>query len=120
MAATGDYLLFADSDDMLPEDTVEKLAGKADSSHADLIDGGYREWCEGKAGRLQKPFDVSDEKLLKLLVCQNIITNLGCGAESISVRSSWSTGYSLKRASTMRKIFSGMPSSCSTAKGEHR
>lgn len=75
MAATGDYLLFADSDDMLPEDAVEKLAGKADSSHADLIDGGYREWCEGKAGRLQKPFDVSDKKLLKLLVCQNIITN---------------------------------------------
>lgn len=75
MAATGDYLLFADSDDMLPEDAVEKLARKADSSHADLIDGGYREWCEGKAGRLQKPFDVSDKNLLKLLVCQNIITN---------------------------------------------
>lgn len=75
MAATGDYLLFADSDDMLPKDAVEKLAGKADSSHADLIDGGYREWCDEKAGRLQKPFDVSDEKLLKLLVCQNIITN---------------------------------------------
>ena len=63
MAATGDYLLFADSDDMLPEDAVEKLARKADSSHADLIDGGYREWCEGKAGRLQKPFDVSDNIL---------------------------------------------------------
>lgn len=75
MAATGDYLLFADSDDMLPEDAVEKLAGKADSSHADLIDGGYLEWCDGKAGMLQKPFEVSDEKLLKLLVCQNIITN---------------------------------------------
>lgn len=75
MAATSDYLLFADSDDMLPKDAVEKLAGKADSSHADLIDGGYREWCDEKAGRLQKPFDVSDEKLLKLLVCQNIITN---------------------------------------------
>lgn len=75
MAATGDYLLFADSDDMLPEDAVEKLAGKADSSHADLVDGGYREWCDGKAGILQKPFDVSDKKLLKLLVCQNIITN---------------------------------------------
>ena len=75
MAATGDYLLFADSDDMLPEDAVEKLAGKAVSSHADLIDGGYREWRDGKAGILQKPFDVSDEKLLKLLVCQNIITN---------------------------------------------
>ena len=46
MAATGDYLLFADSDDMLPEDAVKKLARKADSSHADLIDGGYREWCD--------------------------------------------------------------------------
>ena len=75
MAATGDYLLFADSDDMLPEDAVEKLTTKAENTHADLIDGGYREWCEGKAGRLQKPFDVSDKKLLKLLVCQNIITN---------------------------------------------
>ena len=75
MAATGDYLLFADSDDMLPEDAVEELAGKADSSHADLIDGGYREWCDEMAGRLQKPFDVSDEKLLKLLVCHNNITN---------------------------------------------
>lgn len=75
MAATGDYLLFADSDDMLPEDAVEKLTTKAESTHADLVDGGYREWCDEKAGRLQKPFDVSDEKLLKLLVCQNIITN---------------------------------------------
>lgn len=75
MAATGDYLLFADSDDMLPEDAVEKLTTKAESTHADLIDGGYREWCDCKAGILQKPFDVSDKKLLKLLVCQNIITN---------------------------------------------
>lgn len=75
MAATGDYLLFADSDDMLPEDAVEKLTTKAESTHADLVDGGYREWCDEKAGRLQKPFDVSDEQLLKLLVCQNIITN---------------------------------------------
>ena len=75
MAATGDYLLFADSDDMLPEDAVEKLTTIAESTHADLVDGGYREWCDEKAGRLQKPFDVSDEQLLKLLVCQNIITN---------------------------------------------
>lgn len=75
MAATGDYLLFADSDDMLPNDAVEKLIEKAESTHADLIDGGYREWRDGKVGILQKPFDVSDKKLLKLLVCQNIITN---------------------------------------------
>ena len=40
--------------DMLPEDAVEKLTTKAESTHADLIDGGYREWCDGKAGILQK------------------------------------------------------------------
>lgn len=115
MAATGDYLLFADSDDMLPEDAVEKLTTKAESTHADLIDGGYREWCDGKAGILQKPLMFLTRNCSNCLFVRTS-SPTGCGAESISVRSSWSTGYSLKRASTMRKIFSGMPSSCSTAK----
>jgi hypothetical protein len=44
MAATGDYLLFADSDDMLPEDAVEKLTTKAESTHAPVsvvVDDAY-------------------------------------------------------------------------------
>lgn len=73
MAATGDYIFFADSDDLLPKDAIELLAEKAESTHTDLIDGAYKEWCHGKAGELQKPFD--GKKMLKLLVCQNIITN---------------------------------------------
>ena len=75
MAATGDYLLFADSDDMLPEDAVEKLTTIAESTHADLVDGGYREWCDEKAGRLQNPLHVSDATQRNMPVCQNIITN---------------------------------------------
>lgn len=110
MTATGDYIFFADSDDLLPRDAVELLVKKAESTHADLIDGAYREWSNGKASELQKPFDGDEEKdvkqneekdvkqnegkdvnhgesylskeksmgspkMLKLLVCQNIITN---------------------------------------------
>ena len=115
MAATGDYLLFADSDDMLPEDAVEKLAGKADSSHADLIDG-----ATGN-GAMKRQADSRNLLTFLMRNCSNCSfartsSPIVCGAESISVRSSWSTGYSLRKASTMRKIFSGMPSSCSTAK----
>lgn len=74
MAATGDYIMFVDSDDFIPTDAVEKLVKEAEKSHADLIDGGYTEW-DGKEGVPQMPLDVSKEKYLKLLLCQNIIPN---------------------------------------------
>lgn len=75
MAATGDYIMFADSDDFLPLNAVEALVRKAESSEADLIDGAYAEWNNGMAGEPQPPFDAKKEKLLKLHICQNIITN---------------------------------------------
>lgn len=93
MAATGNYIFFADSDDLLPKNAVELLVKKAECTNADLIDGGYKEWSNGKAGELQKPFEMNKErsenkeksinkeknigspKMLKFLVCQNIITN---------------------------------------------
>lgn len=75
MAATGDYIMFADSDDFLPQNAVETLVRKAESSEADLIDGAYAEWNDGKAGLPQLPFSQTGKKFLKLLICQNIITN---------------------------------------------
>ena len=75
MAATGDYIMFTDSDDFLPTNAVETLVRKAESSEADLIDGAYAEWNNGMAGEPQPPFDAKKEKLLKLHICQNIITN---------------------------------------------
>lgn len=42
-AATGDYVLFLDSDDLLEEDILEYLAEKIDNSSTDLIIGNYRE-----------------------------------------------------------------------------
>lgn len=90
MAAKGDYIMFVDSDDFLPVDAVEKLVSKATEGtgnpkvekdkdnfqmYASLIDGGYAEWNNDKASLPQKPFHIAGEKYLKLLICQNIITN---------------------------------------------
>lgn len=75
MAATGRYVMFADSDDFLPQNAVEALVRKAEDGEADLIDGAYAEWNNGVAGEPQLPFDAKKEKLLKLHICQNIITN---------------------------------------------
>ena len=39
MAATGDYIMFCDSDDYLPLDAAEKLYGEAVRSEADIVSG---------------------------------------------------------------------------------
>lgn len=71
LAATGDYIMFVDSDDHLPTNTVELLVNKALTSDADLIDGGYTEGDKPT----QMPTDIPTEKYLKLLICQNVIAN---------------------------------------------
>ncbi|MBD9273608.1 MAG: glycosyltransferase family 2 protein [Prevotella sp.] len=84
MAAHGDYIMFVDSDDFLPENAVEKLientkgqTGLTENTQgqADLIDGSYCEWNSGKASEPQRPFTENGEVFLKMLICQNIITN---------------------------------------------
>lgn len=91
LEAKGDYVMFVDSDDFLPVDAVEKLVEKAvdkivdnyitssattkSEDFPDLIDGGYCEWKDGKASQPRLPFDIEKNKYLKLLICQNLITN---------------------------------------------
>ena len=76
--------MFVDSDDFLPEIAVEKLientkgqTGLTENTQgqADLIDGSYCEWNSGKASEPQRPFTENGEVFLKMLICQNIITN---------------------------------------------
>lgn len=75
MAAKGDYVMFVDSDDFLPVNAVERLVEKTVDKVVDMVDGGYCEWKDNKASLPQMPFDVEKEKYLKLLICQNLITN---------------------------------------------
>ena len=50
--AAGDYLMFADSDDKLKPDMVERYALAAEESDADIIVGGIDVITDGKTGRL--------------------------------------------------------------------
>lgn len=82
MAATGDYIMFADSDDFMPSTAVEKLmtqainyAAKENGTLPDLVDGAYAEWKDGKTGEPQMPHKEDGKKYLKILICQNIIYN---------------------------------------------
>lgn len=47
--ATGDYITFVDSDDLVAERMVELLTAKAQETKADVIDGGFAYFAGGKA-----------------------------------------------------------------------
>lgn len=74
-AATGEYIMHVDSDDMLPSNAVELLTIKAEESHADIIDGGYAYWKDGKASAPIMPDHIKKEKYLRWMLCQNILSN---------------------------------------------
>lgn len=44
--AEGDYIAFCDSDDLLPENSLELLLSKAEESHADIVSGNIDYFCQ--------------------------------------------------------------------------
>lgn len=75
LAAQGEYIMHVDSDDILPKEAVRLLMTKAEETHADIIDGGYAEWKNGKAGAITLPEHTCKKKYLRKMLCQNIISN---------------------------------------------
>ena len=73
--ATGDYVTHADSDDLMPKDGISILARRAFETRADFIDGAFEEWADGKSGKKTLPPHTTKEKLLKKMLCQNIVKN---------------------------------------------
>ena len=73
--ATGDYVMHVDSDDCLPQEACTCLMDKVIDTDADVVDGGYAETCHGKVIQTFKPFHGSDEAYLKLMLCQNVVSN---------------------------------------------
>lgn len=74
-AARGEYIMHVDSDDMLPQGAVRALVSKAEETHADITDGGYAEWKDGKAVATTLPDPVKKKKYLRRMLCQNIVSN---------------------------------------------
>ena len=75
-AATGDFVMYADSDDVLMPDAVEKLVKAQQSSGADIVDGGYcRLLPDGTLGETVTPFPGTKETMMRMLLVQNTITH---------------------------------------------
>ncbi len=74
---TGEYLVFVDSDDDIPHDSIEKLVNAAIATGADIVDGAYREFTDyGVAGgNAVLPSHLAKERYLKRMLLQNIVKN---------------------------------------------
>jgi glycosyltransferase involved in cell wall biosynthesis len=75
-AATGDYVMYVDSDDEVPVNAVALLAKQAETSGSDIVDGGYAMMCCGKLSGSYMPYKGSKMAFLKLLLCQNIVQSM--------------------------------------------
>lgn len=74
-AATGEVVLIVDSDDYIASNAVEQLVDAMQSSHADVVDGGYAIVANDKSTVEHRPLHLSCEKYLKTILCQNVEPN---------------------------------------------
>ena len=74
-AATGEAVIFVDSDDFVATTMVECLVAEIKSSSADIIDAGYAIVCNGAITKKCIPMHVNDKAYLKTILCQNVEPN---------------------------------------------
>ena len=69
----GEAFFFADSDDVLPANAIEVLAGRMQETDADIVEGAYREYHDGKLGEPCLPSHDDADSYFSKALCQNII-----------------------------------------------
>lgn len=74
-AATGEAVVFVDSDDYVDPHLVEALVAEMEHSGADVVDGGFGIVTKGKVVKEHMPPMVSDKGYLKTVLCQNVEPN---------------------------------------------
>ena len=74
-AATGDVVIFVDSDDYVDPLMVERLVEEMRHSGATIVDGGFATVTNGDIAKMQMPLRVSDKGYLKIILCQNVEPN---------------------------------------------
>lgn len=74
-AATGDVVIFVDSDDYVDPLMVERLVEEMRHSGASIVDGGFATVTNGDIAKMQMPLRVSDKGYLKIILCQNVEPN---------------------------------------------
>ncbi len=79
-AATGDCVLHIDSDDYLPPQAVETLAGRMAATGADMVDGAWLRVMPDGSTSLMPPCRVArKERYLAMMLCQNVVAHNLCG-----------------------------------------
>lgn len=74
-AATGDFIMYVDSDDVLSTDAVEVLCNQQIKTNADIIDGGYCRMSDAGLGQEKTPFHGNTETLIRLLLAKNTVSH---------------------------------------------
>lgn len=73
--ATGDAVMFVDSDDYLDLQAIERLVEKMAESGADIVDGAYCEFSDQTAMAPVLPYHGSTEAYLKTMLCHNVVSH---------------------------------------------
>lgn len=73
--ASGDYLMFVDSDDYLELNAVQVLMEKAMESDFEIVTGGIRHVFDDKSYVSLPPNDISPDRYLKLILACNVSHN---------------------------------------------
>ncbi len=74
-AATGDAVVFVDSDDYVAPKMIECLVGEMQRSGASIVDGGYGIVTNGNLTESRMPLHLSDKAYLRTILCQNVEPN---------------------------------------------
>lgn len=74
--ATGDGIMFVDSDDYIPPRAAELLARRMEQTGADIVDGSWQEaGPEGLSAVMKAPCVRSRARLVRLMLCQDFVPN---------------------------------------------
>lgn len=69
-----DYFMIVDSDDVLPEKSVESLVNKMKETDTDIVDSGYTEYSGGKPTIIKYPSHLIGMKYVKAALVQNLVS----------------------------------------------
>ena len=71
--ATGECIMHADSDDLLPADAVELLVGRMQKGAYDIVSGAYAEYRNQTIGAIKLPPTLPSQYYVRQLLCQNLV-----------------------------------------------
>lgn len=71
--ATGECIMHADSDDLLPADAVELLVGRMQKRVYDIVSGAYAEYRNQTIGAIKLPPTLPSQYYVRQLLCQNLV-----------------------------------------------